>query len=151
MHSPTECIQLVYKRFCVIMVQKLRVACTRNKIRTKLVSFLTVLGFGDLWLFNSTSLSWIWVSGSNEFNKEPFHGMKGQASDFNTPGARIGATMWCDSNHTLWLFGGQDRYENMYNDLWMYNIQEDSWIWVTGIIFIGFHSVIIIVSVRRAE
>jgi len=49
------------------------------------------------------------------------------------PTPRWGAVTWTDTNTGyLWLFGGQDEFDNFLNDLWYYNTSSNTWTKVSG-------------------
>jgi hypothetical protein len=74
----------------------------------------------DLWKFDGTN--WTWVSG--DVRAHPYqrgvYGAKGIAADTNKPGARYESVSWIDSKGNLWLFGGQRRSNDYFNDLWRF-------------------------------
>ncbi|MFX0135142.1 MAG: Kelch repeat-containing protein [Candidatus Hodarchaeota archaeon] len=90
----------------------------------------------DLWMFNITSGLWTWVSGSNSKNQNGTYGSKGVPASGNVPGARKYSVSWIDSNDSLWLFGGAGRDSagstGDLNDLWMFNVTNKWWVWVSG-------------------
>ncbi len=87
----------------------------------------------DLWMFNTTTGWWTWVSGNNTINQNGTYGIKSVTATSNVPGSRRRSISWIDSNDTLWLFGG-DGYNNessgYLNDLWNFN--GTHWTWVSG-------------------
>jgi N-acetylneuraminic acid mutarotase len=60
----------------------------------------------DLWMFNTTTNQWTWVSGSNVINPVAVYGGLGVAASTNMPGGRFGAAGWTDQAGNLWIFGG---------------------------------------------
>jgi N-acetylneuraminic acid mutarotase len=82
---------------------------------------------------------WTWVGGPQTPSADGVYGQQGQASPTNWPGARQSAPVWRDSSGNLWLFGGYG-YDSSHvgggagdlNDLWMYNILTNEWIWMGG-------------------
>lgn len=90
----------------------------------------------DLWLFNPTAGTWMWVSGSNSGNAGGTYGTQGVASTSNAPGARIAAVSWTDTAGNLWLFGGYgyDSSNNLgdLNDLWEFSPAAGTWEWISG-------------------
>ncbi|NHI90907.1 MAG: galactose oxidase [Candidatus Lokiarchaeota archaeon] len=89
----------------------------------------------DLWKFDG--LTWTWVSGNYSRNNNGTYGTKGVASVTNIPGGRYGSAAWTDAEGNLWLFGGSG-YDNIsgtygwLNDLWMFNLTDSTWTWVSG-------------------
>ncbi|MHB8847837.1 MAG: Kelch repeat-containing protein [Burkholderiales bacterium] len=82
----------------------------------------------DLWKFSPSTGLWTWVSGSNTANAIGVYGTQGVAAVGNVPGARYGSVSWIDSAGNLWLFGGDDSY----NDLWKFSPASSLWTWVNG-------------------
>jgi len=73
----------------------------------------------DLWLFNSTTKTWTWMSGSRSGNPAAVYGTLGVGSVNNDPGGRSGSVGWADKNGDLWLFGGGS--QNGYlSDVWRF-------------------------------
>jgi hypothetical protein len=95
----------------------------------------TLGALNDLWEFNPTAKTWVWVSGADTANEVGVYGTEGVASAANAPGGRESAASWIDGDGTLWLFGG-----NIYagppniwfNDLWKFNPTARTWTWVSG-------------------
>jgi len=79
---------------------------------------------------------WTWVGGSSTVNRTATYGTLGVAAAANTPSGRSGAITWSDNAGNLWLFGGYttDAAGNalLYNDLWKYNSNTNTWTWVNG-------------------
>lgn len=98
----------------------------------------TVSSYNDLWSYNpKTSQGWTWVSGATTAaNAIGTYGTIGIPSTSNTPGARVSAQSWADNQGNLYLFGG-DGYDSAgnygaLNDLWVYNIANKTWTWLSG-------------------
>ncbi len=64
------------------------------------------------------------------------YGAKGVPSSTNTPGyRRYALANWVDNSNNLWLFGGEGIHHNSMgykNDLWKYDISNNTWTWVNG-------------------
>lgn len=91
-----------------------------------------ILGnLNDLWMFNTSTYEWTWVSGSNTGNQPAVYGTMGVASATNMPGGRMVYASWTDNNGDFYLFGGQNDYGTL-NDLWKYNIASNMWTWLSG-------------------
>lgn len=61
----------------------------------------------DLWMYDSTTGWWVWLSGSNMTNQPGIYGTKGDAAPGNCPGARQSPTAAIDGgNQAIYLFGG---------------------------------------------
>lgn len=77
---------------------------------------------------------WVWVGGTNYSNQPGVYGTQGQPSPQNTPGARMGAASWTDTQGNFWLFGGlgidSKATPGNLNDLWEFSNGE--WTWVSG-------------------
>ena len=77
----------------------------------------------DLWRYGAGQ--WTWMGGSNLANQPGSYGTMGIAAIDNVPPARADSAAWTDAAGSFWLFGGSG-----FNDLWMYNSGE--WTWVGG-------------------
>ena len=88
----------------------------------------------DLWKFTPSDHKWTWVSGADTINAAGAYGVKDIPGFNNTPGARLGAISWTESNGTQWLFGGATTIPTTtdYNDLWKFNITIKQWEWIAG-------------------
>eukprot|EP00038_Savillea_parva_P013660 m.8943 g.8943 ORF g.8943 m.8943 type:complete len:498 (+) comp2580_c0_seq2:35-1528(+) len=78
----------------------------------------------DLWSYNLSTQEWTWESGRAGYNGTAVYGVKGVASEQNTPGARY-AGMAFTMNDSLWIFGGYslDAKGGMgyMNDVWSFS------------------------------
>jgi N-acetylneuraminic acid mutarotase len=76
----------------------------------------------DLWKYDPSAKTWVWIDGSNEVAGNPVYGIKGTAAIGNVPGARQSAVAWIDSTGNFWMFAGYgiDSADNTgdLNDLW---------------------------------
>jgi PA14 domain/Bacterial Ig domain/Secretion system C-terminal sorting domain/Galactose oxidase, central domain len=89
----------------------------------------------DLWRYDITTNTWIWVKGSNLVNQAGIYGNLGVIDVANNPGAREGAVRWTDSSGNLWLFGGYgfaSTGQGYLNDLWRFDHATNSWAWMKG-------------------
>jgi len=90
----------------------------------------------DLWRYNPTTNQWTWMHGPNTTFQVSNYGTLGVPSVTNNPGAREQPASWADASGNLYLFGGRGLSVgpgNAYlNDLWRYNITNDTWTWVRG-------------------
>jgi len=96
----------------------------------------TTMGrLNDLWKYDTSTGLWTWVSGSDAVAEVPTYGLKGTPSSTNVPGGRDQGLAWSQGDN-LWLFGGygvaRDTGAGRLNDLWKYNIIDDTWTWVSG-------------------
>ncbi len=90
----------------------------------------------DLWFFDTTTLEWAWISGSDIVSQPGQYGTRGVPGLTNVPGARRWATGGFDSTGNLWLYGG-DGYAagagpGHLNDLWKFDLTSGLWTWVSG-------------------
>lgn len=77
--------------------------------------------------------AWVWMGGESDENfNGANYGIKGVESAGNIPGGRALSATWKDSAGNFWMFGGEDSYGNVYNDLWRYNITTHQWAWISG-------------------
>ena len=79
----------------------------------------------DLWIFNTSSSYWTWVSGPSKKNEKAVYGKKGFSDPQNMPGPREDSITFRQGGD-LWIFGGigqdKDRLEGLLNDMWVYSI-----------------------------
>lgn len=79
----------------------------------------------DLWMFNTSSGYWTWISGPSRKNEKAVYGKKGVPDPKNIPGPREDSLTFRQGGN-LWIFGGigQDKneQEGLLNDLWVYSI-----------------------------
>jgi N-acetylneuraminic acid mutarotase len=77
-----------------------------------------------------------WMNGATTINQNGKYGTKGVPSESNVPGARYGSSGWSDQSGDLLLFGGQLKSPTgvlgRINDLWKYNKQNGTWVWLSG-------------------
>jgi hypothetical protein len=95
----------------------------------------TPADINDVWSYDPASQKWTWVSGSamTSTTLAANWGTVNTPAPTNTPGARHGGAVWVDpATGLVWLFGGQDAANNVYNDLWTYNTTTGVWTWVGG-------------------
>jgi N-acetylneuraminic acid mutarotase len=99
------------------------------------------LFFNDLWMFNSSTREWTWVSGSNtagtsQSGQPGVYGALGVPDPHNVPGSRMNAAGWIDDKGNLWLFGGSGMdasgYSGDLNDLWEFSPSTGLWTWMGG-------------------
>lgn len=91
----------------------------------------------DLWRYNVNSNQWAFFKGDTVTGGYAVYGVKDVATSSSKPGARQGAVSFVDSSGRLLLFGGYgtstaDQSYGKLNDLWKYNIDDNSWTWVKG-------------------
>src|SRR5688572_5018698 len=87
--------------------------------------------FNDLWRYNPSTNNWAWMSGSSQPYDSGYYGTRCIVDSSNMPSARHESrACWTDPNGNFWLFGGYDG--ETVNDLWMYCLASNQWIWVSG-------------------
>jgi hypothetical protein len=90
----------------------------------------------DLWKFDSTTLQWTWIAGSDIPRRSGHYGTKGLPDPSNAPGGRGHAVSWFDPQGIFWLFGGygydSSGTRGSLNDLWKYDLTNLEWTWVSG-------------------
>jgi hypothetical protein len=94
-----------------------------------------VVMLNDLWEYSPSTAQWVWQGGSDIAGAAASYGSQGAPAPANNPGAREGAAHWTDAAGDLWLFGGDSRAgQNWqeFNDLWSYNPTTGLWTWVGG-------------------
>ncbi|MBL7767029.1 MAG: gliding motility-associated C-terminal domain-containing protein [Chitinophagaceae bacterium] len=79
----------------------------------------TFILYNDLWIYNTATNKWTWVSGSSTGNSPGNYGTQGVPNTNNMISARMGSCMWTDNNSNVWVFGGQYNY-TYYNDVWRF-------------------------------
>ncbi|MEO6283331.1 MAG: kelch repeat-containing protein [Dyadobacter sp.] len=89
--------------------------------------------FSDLWMFETSSNRWQWVSGASKPNLPIGYDKKNPSSKDNSPTPRASSATWYDQEkNQLWLYGGMG-YDSSANDLgalsdlWFYDIATDIW------------------------
>jgi hypothetical protein len=89
----------------------------------------------DLWMFNTGTSQWTWVSGNSSANSSGVYGTQGTAAAGNIPGGRFYQNGWMDASGNFWIFGGlgYDASDGGYlNDLWKFNPSTGLWTWISG-------------------
>ncbi|MFM2388113.1 MAG: hypothetical protein RL660_2870 [Bacteroidota bacterium] len=83
----------------------------------------TTADANDLWLFNSNTSKWTWVSGDAAgTTPTEVYGTLGVSAPANKPGGRGGVAIWADKQNNVWVYGGMTIGINFYrhNDLWRF-------------------------------
>ena len=95
-------------------------------------AFLTFGGFhyinpdtspalNDMWLFNTQTYEWRWVSGTENYGDTGSYGQQGIGAPSNLPPSRFGGCLWTDNTGNLWTFSGQNSPGTaVYNDMWKF-------------------------------
>jgi N-acetylneuraminic acid mutarotase len=90
----------------------------------------------DLWKYNISTKEWTWMHGQDVVDQPAVYGTKGISNTNNRPGARQDASSLVDADGNLWLMGGDGLATSStvgcLNDLWKYDIANNSWTWVSG-------------------
>ena len=89
----------------------------------------------DMWKYTVSTNEWTWMSGSNIAfpSAAPDYGTFQVPSPTNTPGGREETTVnWVDSAGNLWFFGGFDYNITQKDDIWMYDVTLNQWVWMAG-------------------
>ena len=91
---------------------------------------------GDLWRYHINTNEWTWMNGPNlsaAVIVDPLnYGAPGVPSDTITPGWRDESnTNWIDDSNQLWLYGG-DCADYGCNDMWLYKIDLNEWVYMGG-------------------
>ena len=98
------------------------------------LSYQNLYSFDDMWKFNIISNNWSWMGGGFGGSTPGSYGAKCTASTSNLPPARNeNRSCWKDLSGNFWMFGGfYTNYTNVRNDLWMYCVSSNQWIWQSG-------------------
>jgi len=92
----------------------------------------------DLWKYDITTNMWTWMTGSNTTYSPGFYGTECLSSINNQPPARMeNSACWTDACGNFWMFGGWRNSNDLFNDLWNYNVQNNEWAWISGDDFIN--------------
>ena len=93
--------------------------------------------YADVWQYNSTTNNWTWIKGPSSPNVTGVFGEMGVANPDNNPSSRMAAYTWEDNDGNYWIYGGfgtsPDGGQNRLADLWMFDIDTDTWIWMDGV------------------
>ncbi len=91
----------------------------------------------DLWLYDTLTGYWTWLSGSELSPQFPVYGRKGLETGSNVPGCRLECAGLYPGDSCLYIFGGPsaDAIGNYgsFNDLWRYNLRTGNWTWLSGL------------------
>jgi hypothetical protein len=98
-------------------------------------SLTGALSHDDLWKYNPFTNNWTWMGGSASTNTPGNYGVKCHASPTNWPASRFeNRAVATDEYGNFWMFGGAKNIAIgvTRNDLWMYDVSINQWIWVSG-------------------
>jgi len=93
--------------------------------------------YNELWVYDTSTGEWTWVSGSTITNRPGSYGTQGMPDPSNIPGSREQAVSWIDASGNFWLFGGygyalSNDTAGELNDLWRFDTVTGEWTWVSG-------------------
>src|SRR5579871_417713 len=97
----------------------------------QLVVFLFLLAS----VYSHSQGTWVWVNGSDSICPGGIYGTKGVPSVTNSPPGLYAAANWVDQQGNFWVFGGIDSVLNpswSYSDMWKYDPQNNTWVWMNG-------------------
>jgi PKD repeat protein len=89
----------------------------------------------DLWRYNPVTNNWTWMGGDSIVGATGVYGTQCVLAPANIPGARFeNRACWTDQNGNFWMLGGAvgNSFQNIWNDLWMYCVATNQWMWVSG-------------------
>ncbi len=92
--------------------------------------FIILISSNSTCLFGQQG-QWTWMKGDTIFNSPGHYGIKGVADYLNTPPALSGTNGWVDQQGNFWMFGGIQN-NDIYNDLWKFEVSTKLWTWVNG-------------------
>lgn len=84
----------------------------------------------DLWQCDGEE--WTWMQGDGLINQPEVWGKKEVQDKRNTPGSRVNAVHWIDSNGDLWLYGGASTTSGATAGLWKLEKEPVSRLYVKG-------------------
>ena len=86
----------------------------------------------DVWMFNTSSLEWTWISGDNVSNPTAVYGNENEESPENAPAGISYSAFWKDYEGNFWTFGGASSSVFIFNGIWKYNVSTNMWSWHNG-------------------
>jgi hypothetical protein len=86
----------------------------------------------DVWMFNTSSLEWTWISGANVSNPTAVYGNENEESPENAPAGISYSAFWKDYEGNFWTFGGASSSVFIFNGIWKYNVSTNMWSWHNG-------------------
>jgi len=84
-------------------------------------NFIYSTSTSDVWNHDPLSKNWM-KAYKDSLPTDGYYGQKGIYSSYNGPKSRRGAIAWVDSINNFWLFGGNNSYDQMLNDLWKFTL-----------------------------
>lgn len=96
--------------------------------------------FNDLWMFNTTTKSWTFISGdkNQSYCKDCPNGLypatPGTGGTQYFPRARSDYGYWQDNSGNIWIYGGyaESHGSDEYGDLWKFNPTTKFWTLISG-------------------
>jgi PKD repeat protein len=87
--------------------------------------------YNDLWKYNPITNNWTWMKGGAS---QAFYLNQCTGNSLTTPGVRFESRACVtDVDGNFWLLGGAENLNPDYdNDVWMYCVSLNKWIWVAG-------------------
>jgi gliding motility-associated-like protein len=87
----------------------------------------------DMWKYSIVTNEWTWMHGPGIANSAGNFGTRYVSSPANVPPARYECcARWVDNNGNLWLFSGYMDFYNKLDDMWMFSVATNTWIWMSG-------------------
>ncbi len=90
----------------------------------------------DIWRYNPATNNWAWMGGDTISSSFGSYGTKCVYDSTNIPSPRFeNRACWSDQFGNFWMFGGCNAVfslDSVRNDLWMYCVATNKWIWVSG-------------------
>jgi len=87
----------------------------------------------DVWKFDPGINQWTWMAGTNNINDSGVYQSTCSMGSINRPGARLEhRSTVTDNCGRFWLFGGMRLNSEFLNDLWVFNLYQSEWMWVSG-------------------
>jgi len=98
------------------------------------------LSYNDLWMFNTTSKSWKFISGNKNqpYCKDCTNGVypatSGTGGTQYFPRSRSDYGYWKDTSGNIWIYGGyaESHGTDEYGDLWEFNPSTKVWTLISG-------------------
>jgi hypothetical protein len=98
------------------------------------------LSYNDLWMFNTTSKSWTFISGNKNqpycknCSNGSYPAIAGTGGTQYFPRARSDYGYWKDTVGNIWIYGGyaESHGSDEYGDLWRFNPTTKVWTLISG-------------------
>lgn len=88
--------------------------------------------YNDMWRYNPATNNWAWISGTNVLNDTGHVGPICSASVNYWPASRFeNRAHWTRPGDNFQLFGGSGTALT-FNDVWNYNVANNTWAWMSG-------------------